>query len=152
MSRYEQDFYGWTQEQADLIRAGKVSSLDLENLLEEIESMGRSEQRALGSRLEVLLMHLLKWQYQPDRRSTSWRLTIEDQRERIALLVEKNPSFKHSVPEIYRQAYHFAIRAAMLDTGLDRAAFPAQCPWSFEQVMDENFWPQDEGKLHKRQN
>jgi len=138
---YDADFYGWTQQQAELIRAGELDGLDLDNLLEEIESMGRSEQRGLSSRLEVLLMHLLKWQYRPGRRGTSWELTIEDQRERIARLIRKNPSLSVRIPETLEEAYADAIRAAMKETGLVRSTFPAQCPWAFEELMDAQFWP-----------
>jgi len=138
---YDFDFYGWTQQQADLIRAGELARLDLDNILEEIESMGRSEQRGLGNRLEVLLAHLLKWKYQPDFRGGSWQFTIEEQRRRIARLLKKNPSLKSELPETLEEAYDDAIRFAAKETGLARSTFPAQCPWAFEEFMDDGFWP-----------
>jgi len=139
---YETDFYGWIQNQAGILKAGNFASLDLDNLIEEIEDMGKSRQRALESRLEMLLMHLLKWQFQPKRRGTSWELTIEEQRDRIAKLLRENPSLKSRVQEILGEAYRFAIRLAVQETGLSRSTFPAQCPWTFEQATDPDFWPE----------
>jgi len=138
---YASDFYGWTRQQADLIRAGELARLDLDNILEEIESMGRSEQRGLGSRLEILLSHLLKWEYQPDFRGNSWQFTIEEQRRKITRLLKKNPSLKSELAETLEEAYEDAIRLAAKETGLDRSTFPAQCPWTFAQFMDDGFWP-----------
>jgi len=139
---YDTDFYGWTQRQADTLRAGDLAGLDVDNLIEEIESMGRSEKRELRSRLTVLFAHLLKWQYQPQRRSASWRLTIEGQRDRIADHLDENPSLKGALPETYKKAYRYAIMSAALETGLRKSTFPAECPWTFDQVMDDDFWPQ----------
>jgi len=140
---YETDFYGWTQRQADTLRAKKISDLDFENLIEEIESMGRSEQRELESRLDLLLMHLLKWQYQPNLRSKSWELTIEEQRRRIKRHLRKNPSLKSLVPESYEESYGDALLEAAKETGFSKTAFPTQCPWTFEQVIDDCFWPEE---------
>jgi len=139
---YETDFYGWIQNQAGVLKAGNFASLDLENLIEEIESMGKSEQRELESRLELLFMHLLKWLFQPKNRSVSWELTIEEQRRRIKRHLRKNPSLKNVVPESYEDAYGDALLEAAKETGLSKATFPAQCPWTFEQVIDDNFWPE----------
>jgi len=139
---YDTDFYGWTLQQAELIRAGELARLDLANILEEIESMGRSEQRGLASRLEILLAHLLKWQYQPDYRGTSWELTVEEQRDKIARLLKKNPSLKSRLSETLVEAYRDATRLAMRETGIDRAIFPTQCPWAFAEIMDDGFWPE----------
>ena len=94
VSRYEQDFYGWTIEQAALLRGRRLSEADLENIAEELDALGRSEKRELVSRLEVLLMHLLKWNAQPVFRGTSWRLTIEEQRRELHGLLRDNPSFR----------------------------------------------------------
>jgi hypothetical protein len=96
---YEKDFYAWTQEQANLIRQGKFNEIDTLHIIDEIESMGRSEKRALKSRLAVLLMHLLKWQYQPTFRGVSWTITIRNQRWEIAELLEDNPSLQHWVTD-----------------------------------------------------
>jgi len=138
---YETDFYGWIQQQAGVLKAGSFASLDLDNLIEEIESMGKSHQRALESRLEILLMHLLKWQYQPERRTPSWTHTIREQRRRIAGHLKKNPSLAPRIPEALEEAYDYAAPSACAETGMRAATFPAECPWSFEQIMDEDFWP-----------
>jgi len=139
---YEADFYGWTQRQADRLRARDMANLDVENLIEEIESMGRSEKRELTSRLELLLMHLLKWQYQPNFRSKSWQLTVKEQRRRVAEHLGENPSLKGMLTEVYEKAYGFAVLEAEHETGLDESIFPTRCPWTFEQAMDEGFWPE----------
>jgi len=139
---YENDFYGWIQHQAHTLRTRNLSALDFEHLIEEIESMGRSEQRALESRLEILLMHLLKWQFQPRLQGPSWRFTIKEQRRRIAKLLKKNPSLTSMLNEVINDAYESARILAAEETGLDESTFPNICPWSFEQIMDETFWPQ----------
>jgi len=138
---YETDFYGWIQHQADAMRTGNLASLDLENLIEEIDGMGKSQQRALESRLEILLMHLLKWQYQPTMQCPSWRFTIREQRNRLADHLAKNPSLKPKIPEAQASAYRYAVFGACRETGLDESVFPPQCPWPFEQAMNHDFWP-----------
>jgi len=138
---YETDFYGWVQHQAGFLKAGNFASLDLDNLIEEIEDMGKNRLRALESRCEILLMLLLKWQFQARRKGRSWRLGIEEQRARIGKLLRENPSLKRRIPESFSEAYQFAIYSAVAETGLAKHVFPAQCPWTFEQVMDEHFWP-----------
>ncbi|EBP0138892.1 DUF29 domain-containing protein [Salmonella enterica] len=140
--RYDTDFYGWTQEQADLIRAGRTEDLDLKNLLEEIEAMGRSERRELESRLQVLFMHLLKWQYQSERQGRSWQLTIEEQRRKALRVLQENPSLKSRLTEIVKDAYGDAVIAAERETNIRRSVFPETCPWTFEQAVDASFWPQ----------
>jgi len=138
---YDTDFYGWVQSQLEALRSGEIDNLDLDNLIEEVESMGRSEQRALESRLEVLLAHLLKWRFQPSRRGASWELTIEEQRRRLSDRLKQNPSLKSKLPDVQKVAYRYAIFRAVKETGMDRSAFPVQCPWTFEQITDPNFWP-----------
>jgi len=139
---YETDFYGWIQNQVNTLRARNFEHLDLGNLIEEIESMGKGLQRALESRLEILLMHLLKWQFQPRLRSPSWKFTIKEQRRRIEKLLKKNPSLSSALAEAFIDAYEFAIPAASAETGYDESIFPTQCPWTFEQVMRPDFWPE----------
>ncbi|QAX80328.1 DUF29 domain-containing protein [Yersinia hibernica] len=141
-TRYDSDFYGWTQEQADLLRSGSLSELDTQNLLEEIESMGRSERRELESRLEVLLAHLLKWKYQEGRRSRSWMLTIIGQRQKVSRCLKESPSLKHKLNESLEGAYSDAIIAAERETQISRNVFPDTCPWTFEQIMDSEFYPE----------
>jgi len=141
-SLYELDFYAWANQQSELLQAGNFTQLDQENLIEEIQSMGRSVQRELESRLEVLLMHLLKWCFQTELRDNSRRLIIEEQRRKITRLINKNPSLKSIIDETLDNAYGDAIIAAARQTGINHAVFPIQCPWLLGQVMDHNFWPE----------
>jgi len=138
---YETDFYGWIQNQADSLRARNLSNIDYDNLIEEIESMGKSQQRALESRLEVLLMHLLKWQFQPALRGASWMFTIKEQRRRLVDHLKKNPSLKSKIPEAQEIAYSYAVFGASRETGMDESSFPPECPWTFERAMSPDFWP-----------
>ena len=139
---YERDFYAWTTEQAALLRAGRLSEADVENIAEEIESMGRSERRELVNRLAVLLARLLKWQAQPALRGNSWRLTIVEQRARLAEHLKDNPSLKSALPDAFATAYRFALLVAQRETGLPEDAFPAVCPWASDWVMAESFLPE----------
>jgi len=141
-SLYDSDFYAWANEQASLLRAGKLSAADIENIAEEIESMGRSEQQQLENRFVVLLLHLLKWQFQPGRRGSSWQATTRVQRISLSRLIKKNPSLKAALPETLADAYEIARIEAASETALPEATFPAVCPWSFERVMDAEFWPE----------
>jgi hypothetical protein len=141
---YDRDFYAWANEQAALLRAGRLSEADIEHVAEEIETMGKTEKRELISRLKVLLMHLLKWRFQSGGRSTSWRLTIAEQRREVVEHLADNPSLKAKLPETMESAYGGAVLAAARETNLDLNTFPSICPWSFEQVIDRDFWP-DEG-------
>jgi hypothetical protein len=140
-SIYETDFYTWTQQQAELLKSGRFSEIDLENIIEEIETMGRSEKRALQSRLTVLLQRLLKWEYQPQRRGRSWTLTIRHQRLKFVKLLNENPGLKPHMPEIIRDAYELAVLNAAEETGIDEIDLPSECPWPMEQIIDQNFFP-----------
>ena len=139
---YEQDFYAWTQTTAGLIRAGKWRDLDPEALAEEVESLGKSQHRELGSRLDVLVLHLLKWGYQPRERSGSWRSTIRTQRRELRRLLQQNPSLRPLVPGAVTDGYPDARLDAGDETGLPLATLPATCPWTPEQVLDADFWPE----------
>jgi len=138
---YEGDFHAWTATQAALLRAGRLSELDAQHIAEEIEALGRRERRELGHRLEVLLLHLLKWSYQPERQGKSWRLTIVEQREQIAEHLLENPSLRALQDEVLIRAYRHAVLRAERETGLLRDMLPWACSYSFEQVMDDGFWP-----------
>jgi hypothetical protein len=142
MINYEKDFYGWTQEQAALLRAGRLNDLDIENLIEEVETMGRSEKRELESRLTVLLLHLLKWKYQDVRRCRSWELSIAEQRLRFAETLEENPGLKPQLDEILKKAYQYATLQAARETNISKSVFPLECPWLFDQITDDNFFPE----------
>jgi hypothetical protein len=139
---YEKDFYAWTVEQARLLRSGELSAVDIENIAEEIESMGRSDRREIKSRLIVLLCHLLKWQMQPQMRSTGWSGTIREQRRKLEELLSESPSLRPTVAEILPRAYAEAREDAADETGLAEAAFPEACPFSAEQVLSREFLPQ----------
>jgi hypothetical protein len=139
---YDRDFYAWANEQAGLLRAGKLSEADIEHIAEEIESMGKSEKRELVSRLTVLLLHMLKWCYQPDLRGKSWRLTLEEQRDERETHLADNPSLKSTLEDSVVVAYRRAILGAARETDIDRSVFPAVCPWSIQQIMDPNFYPE----------
>lgn len=141
MINYDIDYYGWVNEQAGLLRAGQLQNIDLENIIEELETMGRSEKRALESRLIVLLTHLLKWQYQPARRGKSWELTIKGQRANCADVLDDNPSLKSKLDELFARSYSRAKIEAAKETGLDEDHFPEQCPYTMAQLFDNGFYP-----------
>jgi hypothetical protein len=139
---YDRDFHAWANEQAELLRTGRLSEADIENIAEEIATLGRSEKRELISRLTVLLTHLLKWQFQPGLRGNSWRLTLEEQRDQLQTHLLDNPSLKSSIGESIVVAHRRAVIGATLETGLARSLFPAVCSWTTEQIMDPNFFPE----------
>ena len=138
---YETDFYAWANEQAELLRAGRLAEADIAHIAEEIERMGKSEKRELVSRLTVLLLHLLKWRYQPAWRGISWETSIANSRDDLADHLADNPSLRAKLDEAIVAAYRRARREAISETGLAKDAFPASCPWSFDQVMADDFWP-----------
>ncbi len=138
---YDRDFFAWSREQADLLRAGKLTHADIEHIAEEIESMGRTEKRELISRLSVLLLHLLKWRFQPGRRTPSWEASIRVQRNRLADHLDDNPSLKPLLCQALASAYRDAALEAFAKTGLAGPTFPDACPWTAEQVLDGGFWP-----------
>jgi len=139
---YEQDFYAWTQQQATLLRTGELAGLDSEHLAEELESMGGSERQALSSRLTELLMHLLKWRYQPERRGNSWLSSINKQRIGIEVLLEESPSLKVQLSQWFEKAYQRTRRYAAVETHLPIATFSETCPFTEEQALDPEFWPE----------
>jgi len=139
---YDQDLYTWSLQQAALLRERKFDQLDLEHIIEEIEDMSKSEKRALQSFLETLLMHLLKWQYQPAYQGRSWKFTIIEQRQRIVGHLKENPGLKSKLPAVIESAYRYAVSGAVRETGLAPEVFPEICPWVFEQFMDNDFWPE----------
>lgn len=139
---YEHDFHDWALQQARLLQQSAFEKLDITNLVEELQAMSGRERRELVSRLRVLMMHLLKWQHQPNYPiRTSWQTTINNQRDDLALLLEDSPSLNTKLPESIAKAYPAAVREAMQESGLPKATFPASCPWSVEQVLDFDFWP-----------
>lgn len=141
---HDKDFYAWTRQQAGLLRAGDFARVDLENLIEEISSSGERDKRETKSRSVLILLHLLKWRYQPVRRSNSWRRTINAQRTELALLLDGSPSLGRVVDESFPRCYDLAKRRAADETGISASAFPESCPWSFKHIMDADFWPESE--------
>lgn len=138
---YEADFHAWTQQQAKMLRDKQWSYLDTENLIEEIESLGRQERQELENRLGVLLGHLLKWEYQPSQRSKSWFSTIRGQRTRILRLLKRNPSLKPYLPEAVEAAYDDGLELAVSETALGYSAFPEESLYTIEQILDSEFLP-----------
>jgi len=140
-SKYDSDFYGWANEQATLLRQGRFAESEIDNIAEEIESLGRSEKRELVNRVAVLLTHLLKWRFQPGLRGNSWRLTIAEQRHEITDHLEDNPSLRPSLDQAIMRAYKKAVLAARKETGFAENTFPAMCPYTIAQVFDSDFFP-----------
>jgi hypothetical protein len=138
---YDEDFYVWAMHNAELLRQGRLAEIDAENIAEELESMGKSNKRALYSRLAVLMAHLLKWIYQPQRRSRSWRATIEGQRDDIKRLLADSPSLRNEVERELPAAYRRATIEAQKQTGIIKSRFPEICPFTPEQVLDDDYWP-----------
>jgi hypothetical protein len=138
---YDTDIIVWAEQQARLLRAGRLSELDVEHIAEEIEDVGKSEQRELASRMALLLAHLLKWKYQPQRRGNSWRRTIREQRNAIARRLRRTPSLKHSLRDAdwWADAWGDAVSAAIQEATLED--LPESCPWEPEQVLDPQWLP-----------
>jgi ribosomal protein L29 len=142
---YETDIVAWANEQAYLLRSGMLSAIDIEHIAEEIEDVGKSEQRELASRMAVLLAHLLKWQYQSTRQSSSWQRTIKEQRKAIARRLMNTPSLKTSVNDMewLADAWGDAVSIAINETGLD--CFPEVCRWPIDSILSENWLPSSNG-------
>ena len=138
---YEEDFYSWLCKNVELLRQGRLSEIDIENIAEELDGMSKSQQRELISRLKVLLVHLLKWQFQPDHRSGSWKGSIVEQRQQIKKLFKISPSLKRYIDDNISESYTDAVEYASIETGIPESDFPQTCPYSFEQILDKIFYP-----------
>jgi predicted DNA-binding ribbon-helix-helix protein len=138
-AEYERDFYSWSIEQARLIREGRTDALDRDNLAEEIESLGREQFNKLVSALRVAMLHMLKWDHQPARRSRSWTLSIKQQRFEINDVLGDNPGLKPRIADAITRAYRGARIDAAKETELDEAEFPASCPYSFDDITKRDF-------------
>ena len=138
---YERDFHAWTSEQSHLLREGRADEADLAHIAEEIEDMGRSRRTELRNRLAVLLLHLLKWQYQATLRSRSWQSTIAEQRVRIADHLDENPSLRPGLADAVATGYRYALLRVDWETGLPSERFPATCPYAEAEVLDPGFMP-----------
>ena len=138
-ANYEHDFYSWTLEQARFVREGRWEAVDRENVAEEIESLGKEQFAKLRSAIRVLLLHMLKWDHQPKRRTRSWVLSIEAQRIELEDVLEGNPGLKPRIPEAIGKAYRRARVEAAQETGLEKKRFPEQCPYSWEDIVRREF-------------
>ncbi|XFA73622.1 DUF29 domain-containing protein [Thermosynechococcaceae cyanobacterium Okahandja] len=136
---YETDFYAWTLAQAKLLKERDFEHLDIPNLVEEIESLGKQQRQELRNRLGVLIGHLLKWDYQPEKRSKSWRVTIREQRREILQLLKENPSLKPYLEEAIAPAHESGLDLVVKETPLDYGDLPENCPYTPEQLFDPNF-------------
>jgi hypothetical protein len=139
--KYEEDVYGWATHTAELLRSNKMDEVDFDSIIEEIESLGRSEKGQLINRLSLILSHLLKWQYQPARKTRSWDLTIKENRRRFKNILKDNPSLKSKLDEILDDAYYYAKLEAGKETSIDESTFPEVCPYSFEEITSDEFYP-----------
>ena len=139
---HDKDIYGWAVHTARLLREKKMDEVDFENIIEEMEALGRSERHELMNRLSLVIAHLLKWQFQPTMRGHNWKYTIKEQRAQSKVHAEDNPSLKSQMNEIISKAYKIAVSRAARETKLEEKSFPSQCPYTFEQIMDEEFYPE----------
>jgi len=144
---YDQDFFEWTQRTGDLLRHGCVQQADLEHVAEEIEDLGKRDRREIDNRLVVLLVHLLKWSLQPGRRytesgSSTWLASIREQRRQLTKLFQQSPSLKRYGAEAMVEAYRAAVKQASAETGIPIAQFPAEYPFHFDQVLEDEFLPE----------
>ncbi|MBW4643790.1 MAG: DUF29 domain-containing protein [Goleter apudmare HA4340-LM2] len=138
-SLYEQDFLAWLAQQQSALASRNVNALDWENLAEELDAMGSREKNELKNRLVILLAHLLKWQYQPTKRSISWFTTIANQRDDLQDLLQEKPSLHQYIPEILPKAYRNARREASAETGIRLATFLDTCPYTIEEILHPEF-------------
>jgi len=141
-TRYDDDVAAWASEQAALIRSGRLDQLDLEHIAEEIEDVGKSERRELASRMALLLAHLIKWKYQPERQSNSWRRTIREQRRALGFHLRQVPSLKPTLsdPDWQDAIWADAITKAIEETGM--GGLPEHCPWHTDQILADDFLPE----------
>jgi hypothetical protein len=142
LNNYETDHAAWALNQAALLREGQLSALDLEHIAEELEEIMGNNRRELHRRFRVLIGHLLKWQFQPEKRTSSWRSTIRNQRNDIEDMIEESPSLKRLIPDKIASAYPKAVALASDETGFPKATFPAVCPYTEAEILNDEFWPE----------
>ena len=141
-SLYDEDFAIWTAETARLLRAGRFDEVDIEHVAEEIEDMGKRDKRELHSRLTVLILYLLKWKWQPEKKSANWGSTIVTQRAELRRLFEQSPSLKTKVQDAVEEVYSDAMEGATVEAGLPARTFPRKCPFTPDQILDREFLPE----------
>lgn len=151
-SLYDTDFYGWLQVQTALLRQSQWHQLDLPNLIEEIESLGKKQRQELRNRLSVLVGHLLKWEFQPQNRSRSWMATIRIQRLDISDLLEESPSLRPYLEEALQKAHRKGVILAVKDTDLPESTFPSTCPYRLMDILDDRFYPGEPSNLVSESN
>ena len=138
---YEQDLFAWTQQQVNLLTHQRWHELDVENLIDELEGMARRDRREMTNRLIILIAHLLKWEFEPDHQSGSWRGSIQEQRLQLNGLLEDSPSLHQQFIESLEKAYPQAVKLASKETELPTTKFPNECPYELAQLLDEDFLP-----------
>ena len=141
-TEYDHDFYSWINQNVQLLREGRLTEVDAEHIAEELESMGKRDRRQIRSRLQVLVMHLLKWQYQPEKQSKSWLVTIDHQRDEIEALLLDSPSLRPDLENALETIYPKALRDACRQKGLPKTAFPSLCPFTIEEILNQEFFPE----------
>ena len=140
--KYEEDFYGWVTGNIGFLKQKRFGEMDIEHLIEELEDMGNNKKHALISRLAQLIFHLLKWQYQPDFRGRSWEGSIKMQRMELEELLQDSPSLKSKVEEGFPVSYKKAILMIQKETPIDLKLLPQKCPYTFDQCLDDEFYPE----------
>ncbi len=140
--KYEEDFYGWISASIGLLKQKRFDEMDIDHLIEELEDMGNNKKHALVSRLAQLIFHLLKWQRQPDFRGRSWDASIQEQRKKIKKLLLENPSLKSELDIFLVDAYEDSILLIKKETHIDLKLFPRECPYDFDQIMNDEFYPE----------
>ena len=142
MTERDVDFCGWVTEQVELLRAGRIAEADIESLVDEIESLGKSERRELDNRLRELMMYLIKWHWQPESRGNGWLVSISKQRDGIRDVLDDSPSINSKLADAACKAWPLAMRYAALETGIDVRVFPSECPWGLDDVLNEQWLPE----------
>lgn len=146
-SLYEADYLKWIEATVEKLRSQDYANIDWENVIEELESMGRSERKSLKSNLVILVMHLLKWQFQPEMRSGSWKGSIVEHRRRIQDDLKDSPSLKPYLEEVFTKCYSDAVEQASAETELPVEVFPPLCPYTSAEVLEANFFPDAQGEI-----
>ncbi len=141
-SLYEKDFYAWIHHNVDLLKQNKLAEIELDILIDELESMAKRDRRELSSHFIILIAHLLKWQFQPAHRSSSWRGSIREQRIQITKQLQESPSLKNHITDAIENAYPDALDLASNETGLAMIAFPNKCPYAIKDLLDKEFYPE----------
>jgi hypothetical protein len=140
----EDDYCAWVEQQAAFLREGRLDAIDLENIAEELSDMGKSERVRVESALKVLIMHMLKWDQQPEKRTRSWAFTIAEQRKRISRRLQQSPSLRRKVGEMVEDGYDIARNWAAIETHLPDDDFPRECPYTWDDIMNRPFATDDQ--------